>query len=150
MKIKEKRSVKANNFFSQKSYYNKQTHPLPPVVLTGTISKRASLTYHFILFYKRLNYDLHFVFPLLPFLFYWTILIIFAFAFHAKSFAILFLDFSFFSFPSLLVNVLSKVIKKACDQHLTHCLDTLKTLSSSYYSWRLWHMTRVMHGNHRS
>ena len=99
MKIKEKRSVKANNFFSQKSYYKKQRHPLPPVVFTGTISKRASLTYHFILFYKRLNYDLHFVFPLLPFLFYWTILIIFAFAFHAKSFAILFLVFFLFFLP---------------------------------------------------
>ena len=63
-------------------------------------------------------------------------IIIFAFAFNAKSFVIAILVlFFFFSFSSLfsertsksfLANVLSLVIKKTCDQDLTHSLDTPK------------------------
>ena len=63
-------------------------------------------------------------------------IIIFAFAFNAESFVIAILVlFFFFSFSSLfsertaksfLANVLSLVIKKTCDQDLTHSLDTPK------------------------
>ena len=61
-----------------------------------------------------------------------------AFAFNVKSFAIVFLVF-FSSFPSrqffgriagnFLANVLTLVIKKACDQDLIHSLDTPRNIS---------------------
>ena len=61
-----------------------------------------------------------------------------AFAFNAKSFAIAILVFFFFSFSSFFLggmpksfldNVLTLVIKKRCDQDLTHSLDTPKHIS---------------------
>ena len=69
---------------------------------------------------------------------------IIAFAFNEKSFAIAFLVFFFLlvtfsgrTAESFSVNVLLYFIKKACDQDLTHSLDTLrsfrKNCSSSYY-----------------
>ena len=62
------------------------------------------------------------------------------FAFHAKTFAIAFLVFFF---PSRhffwmdyqkLFNVLSSVIKKACDEDLAHSMDTLKALPVKIFS----------------
>ena len=68
-----------------------------------------------------------------------SILKIITFAFNAKSFAIAILVFSFFFFffftfsggtaKSFLANVLTIVMKKTCDQDLTHFLDTPKHIS---------------------
>ena len=58
-----------------------------------------------------------------------------AFAFHAKIFAIailvffLLVPFSGRAVKSFLASVLTLVIKKACDQDLTHSLDTPKIIS---------------------
>ena len=66
-------------------------------------------------------------------------ILVFAFAFNAKSFAIAIFFFSFFFFllvtfsgrtpKNFLANVLTLVIKKTCDQDLTHSLDTPKHIS---------------------
>ena len=81
-----------------------------------------------------------------------------AFAFNTKSLAIAILLFLFFIFfllvtfsgqtaKSFLVNVLSKVIKKACDQDLTHSWDTLKSLSIKVVSQVVIHGARgTWHG----
>ena len=62
----------------------------------------------------------------------------FAFAFNAKSFAIAILAFFYFfllvtfsgrTAKSFLANVLTLLIKKACDQDLNHSLDTSRNIS---------------------
>ena len=72
-----------------------------------------------------------------------TFFYLFAFAFNTKSFAIAILDLIFFfllvtfsgrTVKSFLTKVLRLVIKKACDQDLTHSLDTPRNISVKTFS----------------